>query len=75
MSEYALLTFLWWRALRTVVTPSRAIVLALALSIAYSATDEFHQRYVHGRHGTPVDVGIDSIGAGVAAILINRRRR
>src|SRR4051812_37854765 len=63
MGEYALLTFLWWRALRTVVSPSRAIVLAIAIAIGYSATDEFHQHFVDGRHGTPVDVGIDSLGA------------
>jgi VanZ family protein len=73
MSEYALLTFLWWRALRTVVPPTRALTLAAALAIAYSCTDEFHQHFVEGRHGTPVDVAIDSIGVGVAAFLIQRR--
>ena len=65
-TEYALLTFLWWRALRNPLT-------AAAIAIAYSVTDEFHQHFVHGRHGTPVDVGIDSFGAGVAALLIRRR--
>src|SRR3954470_24836867 len=74
MSEYALLCFLWWRALRTVVAPGRAISLAFALSVAYAITDEIHQLSVHGRHGSPIDVGIDSIGAGIAALLIHRRR-
>src|SRR3954469_11352697 len=61
--EYALLTFLWWRALRTVTaSPHTAILLAAAIAIGYSATDEFHQRFVEGRHGTPVDVLIDSVG-------------
>ena len=73
MSEYALLLFLWWRALRTVTTPRAAIVLAFCISLAYSGTDELHQRSVHGRHGTPVDVGIDTIGMAVAAIAIGRR--
>jgi VanZ family protein len=73
MSEYALLCFLWWRALRTVVAPTPAILLALAIAIAYACTDELHQRSVHGRHGTPVDVAIDSVGAGAAALLIRRR--
>jgi VanZ family protein len=73
MSEYALLLFLWWRALRTVTTPRVAIVLAFCISLAYSGTDELHQRSVHGRHGTPVDVGIDAIGMAVAAIAIGRR--
>src|SRR4051794_22905402 len=74
MSEYALLCFLWWRALRTVAPPTRAILLALTIAIAYAVTDEIHQRSVHGRHGTPVDVAIDSVGASVAAFVIHRRR-
>src|ERR671928_1027009 len=70
MSEYALLCFLWWRALRTRLTTSAAIVVAFALTVGYAATDEFHQHFVEGRHGTPIDVGIDAVGAGVAALLI-----
>lgn len=73
MSEYALLCFLWWRALRTVSGPRRAVALAFAISFAYACTDEVHQLSVHGRHGSPVDVAIDSIGAGIAAVAIRRR--
>lgn len=74
-SEYALLCFLWWRALRTVAPPGRAVALAFAIAVAYACTDEIHQRSVHGRHGSPVDVGIDSVGAGAAAIAIRRCSR
>jgi VanZ family protein len=74
-SEYALLTFLWWRALRTVTTPTRAIAMAFTIAIGYSATDEFHQHFVDGRHGTPVDVLIDAAGAALAATLIRQRGR
>src|SRR5215208_7837729 len=56
MSEYALLCFLWWRALRSVAPQGRAVALAFALTVAYACTDELHQRFVDGRHGTPVDV-------------------
>jgi VanZ family protein len=73
MSEYALLTFLWWRALRT-VSPARAIALAAIVAIAYACTDELHQRSVEGRHGTPVDVLIDAVGASASAFAIHRRR-
>ena len=73
--EYALLFFLWWRALRTVTRPGHAIALAFAVTVAYAGTDELHQRSVHGRHGSPVDVAIDAVGAGVAALLIQRRGR
>ena len=75
MSEYALLCFLWWRALRTITPGRRALRVAFALSVAYAATDEFHQRFVDGRHGTPVDVLIDAAGAATAAVLIARRGR
>jgi VanZ family protein len=71
--EYALLCFLWWRALRTVAQPRRALALAFAVAVAYACTDEFHQHFIHGRHGTPVDVGIDAVGAGAAVVLIRRR--
>jgi VanZ family protein len=73
MSEYGLLCFLWWRALRTVAQPQRALALSFAVAIVYACTDEFHQHFIHGRHGTPVDVGIDAVGAAAAVLLIRRR--
>ena len=73
--EYALLCALWWRALRTVMPGTRALVAAVAIAIAYAGTDELHQSTVAGRHGTPVDVLIDSLGAMLAATLIHRQRR
>src|SRR3712207_5372060 len=62
-AEYALLCFLWWRALRTVAAARAALALAFCVTVAYAATDELHQSYVKGRHGTPVDVAIDATGA------------
>src|SRR3954449_9482584 len=59
-SEYALLCFLWWRALRTVVTRLPALVLAWVIAVLYAATDEYHQRFVAGRRSSWVDVAIDS---------------
>ena len=35
---------------------------ALLAGIAYAATDELHQHFVRGRHASPVDVGIDTLG-------------
>lgn len=74
-TEYALLTALWWRALRTRVAGRTAIVAAVAIAVIYAATDEIHQTSVEGRHGTPVDVLIDAAGALTAATVIVRRRR
>jgi VanZ family protein len=73
VSEYALLCFLWWRALRTVAAARAAVALALCVSLAYAGSDELHQRSVQGRHGTPVDVGIDAIGMAAAAVAVGRR--
>jgi VanZ family protein len=64
--EYGLLTFLWWRALRSVPA-------AAAIAVAYACTDELHQHFVHGRHASPVDVGIDALGVAVAAAMIVRK--
>ena len=74
-SEYALLTALWWRALRTRVTESAALAAAVAIAVGYAVTDEIHQTFVEGRIGTPVDVLIDSAGAATAAALVARRRK
>jgi VanZ family protein len=50
------------------------------LTAAYAATDEFHQSFTAGRHPSPVDVGIDSVGAllfllALALWLRGRRAR
>ena len=71
--EYALLCFLWWRVLRRFAPGGRAVLLAFAVTVAYAASDEWHQSFVEGRHGSPLDVAIDSAGAGVAALLLRRR--
>ena len=74
VTEYALLTFLWWRALgSTATSPRNALLFAYAIAVAYAATDEFHQTFVTGRHGTPVDVLIDAIGAAIGAAFVLRR--
>jgi VanZ family protein len=69
MAEYGLLWFLWQRALRT-----RTPWPAVAITLAYAASDEFHQSFVEGRHGTPIDVLIDAAGIAIAVALYTRRR-
>ncbi len=74
-AEYALLCLLWWRALAHVLPARRAILVAFAIASAYAATDELHQTFVEGRHGTPVDWLIDTAGAALAATWLLRRER
>jgi VanZ family protein len=73
--EYALLCFLWWRFLRTAMADRRAALVAFLISSLYAATDELHQSFVEGRHGTPVDWVIDTAGAAAAAFAVTARRR
>jgi VanZ family protein len=72
---YALLCVLWWRALRTTLPPSAALVAAVGIAFAYAVSDEIHQTFVEGRSGSPRDVAIDSAGIALAAGWLWRRRR
>jgi VanZ family protein len=66
MTEYGLLWWLWSRALGF-----GHPLLAAVIALAYAATDEYHQTFVDGRHGSPLDWGIDA--AGVAAAWLAQR--
>ena len=72
MVEFGLLWWLWWRALGY-----GHPLPSVAITIAYAASDEIHQSFVEGRHGSPWDFAIDSLGvglAGLAVVLWHRRR-
>jgi len=64
-SEYAVLGLLLVRALLWEAP-------ALAVGVVYAASDELHQAFVRGRHASPVDVAIDSIGL-LVGVLVWRR--
>ena len=65
MTEYAVLFFLNRRALK-IEGARRPELLALVLCALYAATDEIHQGFVAGRGPSAIDVGIDTLGAGIA---------
>ena len=46
--------------------------IAIAFTCLYAAMDEFHQLFVPGRAGSPVDVFIDSMGAVFGAAIMFR---
>jgi hypothetical protein len=64
MAEFGLLWWLWWRAFGY-----RWVGAAVAITLAYAASDELHQRFVEGRHGSPLDWLIDAAGVAVAIAL------
>jgi VanZ family protein len=67
MAEYGLLWFLWQRALGT-----RTPWPAVAITLAFAASDEYHQTFVEGRHGSPLDVLIDAAGVAIAVAIARR---
>ena len=72
-AEFGLLAFLWARALRTRMELRRAALVALVLTSLYAAADEYHQTFVKGRRGHPVDWAIDTAGATTVALRLRRR--
>lgn len=74
MIEYALLTFLTFRALyKTTRFPfAHMLIIALLVSVAYGVTDEIHQTFVPTRTGTFRDIGIDLIGISAMSIFLKR---
>jgi VanZ family protein len=71
---YAILAFLWWRALSRAGMGGRAALgLAFAIAVLYGMSDEFHQSFVPGRRPSPSDVLIDSLGAAVALGVVGWR--
>src|SRR3954451_2650621 len=65
-ATYGGLWLLWWRALGRTGA-------ALAITLLFAICDESPQPFVHGRHGSPVDVLIDMAGVAIALALVSRR--
>jgi VanZ family protein len=74
-TEYAILTtlgyFAWTKSLNQPALA--ALRYTLTCSIAFAITDEFHQLFEAGRTSLATDVLIDSMGAAVAALILQWR--
>ena len=70
-AEYALLCFLWFRALESRMATRAALATAFLIAAGYGAIDEYHQTFVAGRNGSPIDVAIDATGAAIAVLLLS----
>ncbi len=76
LTVYGLLALAALRGLRFHGLAGRvALAGALALAVLYAVSDELHQSTVPQRHGSPVDVLIDTVGAGAALLAAGRSRR
>ena len=67
MAEYAVLGALLARGIGRPLP-------AFLVGVAYAVSDEVHQHFVPGRHGTPIDVAIDAVGVAVGVALFRRVR-
>ena len=67
-TEYAILAVLLVRALEREAP-------ALALGVLYACSDELHQAFVRGRHASPIDVAIDTLGLLVGLAVWRRIRQ
>jgi VanZ family protein len=47
--------------------------VAIALGSLYAVTDEVHQVFVSGRHGSLLDWFIDTAGVVAGVLLLSRR--
>jgi VanZ family protein len=68
VAEYAILGALVYRA-------AASVPLAILISSAYAATDEIHQAFVAGRHGSPLDWLIDTAGVLLGVVAAARLSR
>jgi VanZ family protein len=68
VGEYAVLGALLYRAVRR--EPA-----AIVLGSLYAVTDEVHQSFVTGRHGSPLDWLIDTAGVIAGVLLLSWRSR
>jgi hypothetical protein len=75
LTGYAMLSLAF--ALGLGIQKERVTWIAWLLAVAYAITDEFHQSFVPGRNASPVDVGIDALGAfiGLIPIVVYRKFR
>jgi len=70
MAEYFVLTFFIFQAVAGHnIGYKKSLMSAAIFSVAYAGLDEWHQSFIFNRHGSIIDVGIDSIGVFSFLIL------
>jgi VanZ family protein len=68
VTEYAIFGLLLLRAVGRELP-------AFLLGFSYAITDEVHQHFVSGRHASPIDVAIDSVGILIGILFLSRAQR
>jgi len=73
--EFAVLTFLLFRAIFLDRPFATSIIYSLIIALFYAFSDELHQLFVFGREGNIRDVAIDSIGILIVICLCYIKNR
>jgi len=70
ISEYFVLTILSSKAIGSSIFKlnKKTIISGALFSFFFAISDEYHQSFIEGRCGSPVDVGVDSIGIVLAGM-------
>lgn len=61
-AEFGVLAAIWVLVLRNSKAQPWALWLAGGFSVVWAALDEYHQTFIIGRVGSPIDVLIDTLG-------------
>lgn len=73
LGEYAILFWLWYRALiRDTRFRSGAVAICFLIVILYAISDEWHQSWTPGRHPKLADVLIDTLGAFIMYLKVEK---
>lgn len=70
-TEYMVLYFLLYFALKTHFTASKARWWAWPAVVLYAASDELHQAFIPGRVADVMDVSIDSAGGLMGLVMVS----
>jgi VanZ family protein len=74
IGAYAVLTVvLSWAFQMYTDSRIRAWLLAAFVAVLYGVSDEWHQTWILGRHGSFRDVGIDAVGVAAGIALVQRQ--
>jgi VanZ family protein len=73
VTVFGALALLWFWTLRPLTR--RAVPISAAIALGYAVLDEYHQSFVEGRSGSPLDVGVDAIGVVLACLALRYDRR
>lgn len=68
-TEYFVLCILIFRIAKHYIGRNSALLTSWGLAVLYACTDEWHQSFIPGRGAAISDVGIDAMGAALAALI------